>query len=817
MHILTDTYDKGLHTEDPLGSLLEALTIDNFRSARNNEGKVNLIKDEIFSCQDWKQAAQQWLDLTFPIEARGKERLLVDHATFKTFVAFQLELKTGIDAARNYLVKFCRSKNYPYALDPVVSKRRPPEIPPPRRKRRNKRRNKGSRKQHALSAGVKSSCVETNSQLPPCTLGVPPCGSKEEVCSGNTHAPPGQEDHSRLNLAPYFVEHEATHLPTSNQHGAHTSWRLGVDSSREIYPVAQDVLMGAPEPHLGLQAKLSYPGVPYSNQGMPFPGVNYEPADNWLYASQYDLSRDLYVEEEDEHTNACPSGDICNVCQPSSLQDKEKPPLTIYPPIWAQSRQELCESFGWFRSYQGGVYYNRDIVKGYLLGGFSASRDRFEHDGRLIISHGGGKAASIHHYKGHSTTQLADDQLAQDKSVRALLRTYRESRPLVLVIDNKYALFPYDLSSKNVGYAVLGFYTIAHAWAEYQTARNERGCVIRYKFAFQWCDGQDQPWWIQDVAKDLPASSPQDVFSRPTRRTPVKVSEQPLDVIKRPPVPQHIYRLCYFCREQSPKVYAQGWACLNAECPLFWTTGCYGQRLPEILSYNRAFLKYMRPFTLPISLANGLKPGQPDSSNCTGIITTYASTRGWHCDLCGINGRSGSAPNATSWSLADQLLFTELNPGGEPYQYVGGTDNTIPFDRAPSAVVAARKLIQSRVSKALNRPLDFNEVLSAAYMERQRMAFHSDSERGLGPLVAGLSLGSPALMHFRLLAKYEPIREQRQIALSFVLRHGDILVMDGAQVQEYYEHTVVPSNFRIAATARYIGKEHSLPGVTPQI
>jgi hypothetical protein len=49
--------------------------------------------------------------------------------------------------------------------------------------------------------------------------------------------------------------------------------------------------------------------------------------------------------------------------------------------------------------------------------------------------------------------------------------------------------------------------------------------------------------------------------------------------------------------------------------------------------------------------------------------------------------------------------------------------------------------------------------------------FHSDSERGLGSVVAGLSLGSPALMHFRLHAKHEPNKENRKIALSFVLRH----------------------------------------------
>ena len=82
--------------------------------------------------------------------------------------------------------------------------------------------------------------------------------------------------------------------------------------------------------------------------------------------------------------------------------------------------------------------------------------------------------------------------------------------------------------------------------------------------------------------------------------------------------------------------------------------------------------------------------------------------------------------------------------------------------------------------------------------------FHSDAEVGLGPLVASLSLGSPALMHFRMAAKHDPLYERRGVLLSVVLRHvsshffnvwttaeidfqGDILVMDGNEVQEYYE------------------------------
>lgn len=64
-------------------------------------------------------------------------------------------------------------------------------------------------------------------------------------------------------------------------------------------------------------------------------------------------------------------------------------------------------------------------------------------------------------------------------------------------------------------------------------------------------------------------------------------------------------------------------------------------------------------------------------------------------------------------------------------------------------------------------------------------------------------------MHFRLRAKYDKNNDHKSIAITFVIRHvsrfgsfldysspyhkiqGDILVMDGAGVQEYYECVVI--------------------------
>ena len=65
---------------------------------------------------------------------------------------------------------------------------------------------------------------------------------------------------------------------------------------------------------------------------------------------------------------------------------------------------------------------------------------------------------------GEQVIVEAGDQSAQDHSVNALLATYKTCRPLVLLIDDKYALFPYDLASMGATYAVLGFFVITHAW-----------------------------------------------------------------------------------------------------------------------------------------------------------------------------------------------------------------------------------------------------------------------------------------------------------------------------------------------------------------
>ncbi|KAJ7629168.1 hypothetical protein DFH06DRAFT_1006185, partial [Mycena polygramma] len=153
----------------------------------------------------------------------------------------------------------------------------------------------------------------------------------------------------------------------------------------------------------------------------------------------------------------------------------------------------------------------------------------------------------------------------------------------------------------------------------------------------------------------------------------------------------------------------------------------------------------------------------------------------------------------TQHGAAGTFLSTYYSQNsGEVYKYVAGTEQTVPLDEAPKAVIDAHHLIETRVKAALEIEHTFNEVLSVAYLEKQAMAYHSDDEKGLGPVIAGLSLGQTAV---------KPAVGQHRSQLSILLQHGDILVMEGAGVQKHYKHTVQPINFRIAVTARYISPD----------
>ncbi|KAJ7173924.1 hypothetical protein C8R43DRAFT_1230706 [Mycena crocata] len=268
-----------------------------------------------------------------------------------------------------------------------------------------------------------------------------------------------------------------------------------------------------------------------------------------------------------------------------------------YPPIWSATRQEMCESSNFFRSYQGGVYQHAGVVKGYMLGAFC--RDRFEHGGKLIISHGGG--GRVQDSKGKLQPTPVDQEQAAI-SVRALMRNYEEGTPLVLLVHDKYPLFPLNLSEKGIHLAVL---------AEYQQVDGAR--VRRYMFAFKLCDcnGQDDPWW----------------------HTKHNYEWTPGYSILSGPVPFLHRAQCKNCNQTSPQIYIQNWACLNKNCSLFWQSN--GELLLRELDYNPEFLALRDLPKFPADFDTSLTPQNPTLAPVDGCTTSDEYMRGWYCNDCG--------------------------------------------------------------------------------------------------------------------------------------------------------------------------------------
>ncbi|KAF7980743.1 hypothetical protein HWV62_36767 [Athelia sp. TMB] len=353
-----------------------------------------------------------------------------------------------------------------------------------------------------------------------------------------------------------------------------------------------------------------------------------------------------------------------------------RPTLSKMPPIWATSRQEVCESLDWFRSYHGGVYFSNDVVKGYLLGGFASI---------------GGKHESLHSRDGRLVPQAASDQLEQDKSVRALLNNYSQNRPIVLIADDRFKLFPYNLSATNCAYVVLGFYCITNVWGNAPVAPT-------------------MPKVELDEAVAVQVQSRTGLTGRPIVR----------------PIPG-----IFKCRSETYEV-----------------EGSRGEYIKYVLPYSRGYIHLIR--------GNVLANGKADE-----IFEQYQKEAG----------------------TADKLVFRRFPMRAHKCRGPLLT-NYFSQNYTAQAVNNALELIRTRAEAALKTKPHFNEILSAAYMERQKMAFHSDSERGLGPVVASLSLGSAAHMHFRPHAR---LAEGKENALTLILRHGDVVVMEGADVQDCYE------------------------------
>lgn len=234
----------------------------------------------------------------------------------------------------------------------------------------------------------------------------------------------------------------------------------------------------------------------------------------------------------------------------TETKETSRPVLQRSPPIWSMTRQELCETLPYYRTYHSGCYFtsaprpawfdthkptaqgapssvpdgststpavalHRDITPyAYLLGGFGAPRDLWHAEGRVVISHGGGKSGRPDSSSGtevegdgkeekssvssgkkrkrngkpQARLKLLSDQSSSDARVAALLNSMRDKTPVVLILGKDYPLAHFRLR-EDISFAVLGWYYITDGWGERADGEGEEGdqgeAAVRWKFRFE--------------------------------------------------------------------------------------------------------------------------------------------------------------------------------------------------------------------------------------------------------------------------------------------------------------------------------------------
>ncbi|KAG9040530.1 hypothetical protein FS837_000506 [Tulasnella sp. UAMH 9824] len=347
-----------------------------------------------------------------------------------------------------------------------------------------------------------------------------------------------------------------------------------------------------------------------------------------------------------------------------------RPRLPAKPQVWCMTRQELCEGTAYFRSYQGGVYANDGLARGYMLDGYGAPRDICAHNGKLIISHAGGSSHQVTRVDSNgrkiTNTELRQDQEINNGYAKYLHANWKLGKPVVLLVGKNYPLFPFDLEGKT--YVILGWYRVIEMWTELESMPDTGKLFKRLKVAFQWIADQGTPFF--DLPDGCSAIAPdhsslletsvnghatydlpddrrrkENIASRrsrvwketPAKRlNPTEFRPNCSEGSERGSLDQDTTFTCSYCKLTSPIVYKDLRMCLRGDCPLLWKLADGTFPYPDNLVYTTSFLQLREQTTTSGLLPYSIVPGTlPDPGDYGDLVTGKPFTKAMYCTICG--------------------------------------------------------------------------------------------------------------------------------------------------------------------------------------
>ncbi|KAF8543264.1 hypothetical protein BDD12DRAFT_874882 [Trichophaea hybrida] len=552
-----------------------------------------------------------------------------------------------------------------------------------------------------------------------------------------------------------------------------------------------------------------------------------------------------------------------------------------------QTRQELCEGLPYYRAFQSGCYTHDGLVHGYLLDACDSTRDYV--GGKVVISHSGGKSKED---EGTGLRSLIMNQTTKDTTIKCLLNNLKLKFPIAIIIGNRSTMSPSRIPHRycamdwfKVTHAwaekdpLSGFsrwkfrfekldFTSDGWWAVEKTdtpgdaeiviasckaCRKESPHIYQQGWMclnpacsdFWKIDGSGAPNELTYTTEFLNSNTPwESALEVPPSPLRPQTNLEWDDMFDAQDVSRKAWKgfCCSNCGRLSCREHWDRWECANESCGL----KLYPKKRPVFQAAQLA--DPHRPLYTGPAISQDVFG---DEIQCTRSVIDGFTVLQYELGNCGTvtHMLANQATNARSLD-ADWLLekYQEANLPfkryklhtqqgvtrtshftynvGAQYNYVADQP-TVTFEEASPVVRRALELIKQRVGMIYPN-VAFNEVLNVGYFESQRMNYHQDGERGLGPTVASISLGCPAVMKFRIKGSGRntvrhieddaddeenlmPLKKEPAVRLTLRLHHGDIMIMHGATIQSVWEHAAQPLGlFRIAATARWIGEENHL-------
>ncbi|KAL5116983.1 hypothetical protein ACEQ8H_005069 [Pleosporales sp. CAS-2024a] len=207
----------------------------------------------------------------------------------------------------------------------------------------------------------------------------------------------------------------------------------------------------------------------------------------------------------------------------------KKPPPCGRPEVWAEGRQELCETLHYYRAYQSGCYSTGGFARGFMFDKVAHERDYMDSD--VVISRAGGGLV-----KDTDSGQMKSgrDQSDDGPVMTALKNCMAQYNPVVIITgaDN-----PHMPSQPPHQYCVLDYFKPTHIWTE----KSGKGKIVRFRF--ERLDTRKKSWWCPENAEN----------------------DVSLDSLGRP-----VEETCASCGVSSMQIYLNGWMCLQPNCSAFW-------------------------------------------------------------------------------------------------------------------------------------------------------------------------------------------------------------------------------------------------------